>query len=886
MSTYESAQSALQHLNPNLPRNEWLKIGLSAKAAGLSFDDFHAWSVSAGNYKDISDCKKVWNEPPKNITKGYLFKAAQDKGWINTGDGVPTNSTKKPYFDNPVDWFNSLPEFDSHPYIEAQGLTDAINGYKCDLRQGKDKGGAFIAYPLKDLKTGKTTGFNRIYGKGKDGKKLAPKTAKKGNAGIIGKLSTDTQKIYIAEGMADAIHAHHAYKSPCLIANDAGNLPAVAENTRKKYPNAEIIIIADNDKAGVSYAKTAAQKSDGKIIVDIFSKDLTESVLNGRNISQLKPDANRIDTVKIEIETANEPDILIKQIVHYANLTPIEIGEVKNLICKKFGIGKREINESFSVYKKEEKREAYREAIEGKESDADKPTVETNTYRVFTDLSNTAKERLINNNDNNPHIFNAPNGLSRLIFSTTVNGVMATLGTMDSKALWHELNRVARWVSIKVNKESGEVSEHPCPCPMNVADDILFSTNFDAFPPLTRIITAPCVTKNESIIFNEGYHKDSKTYYHKETDIEINEIEPTEKNVKFSVDLIDEMLIDFPFDSQASKANAIACLILPFVRDLIDGATPLHYFSAPAPGTGKTLLAESVASVFNPAVSISTAPKGRNPESVEEEWRKKISTFLMAARSHVVIDNAKGRIDSSNLESVLTSTSWTDRQLGGNTEITVPNKVVWELTGNNAELSEDLSRRVIEIRLDANVEKPAERGEEAFKHPNLKKWISKNRGRLITAVLTIVKSWLKNGKPKPNLSQKLGSFEEYTYTIGGILENAGISGFLDNREQTKNRVNSVGDIFAGVIDVWAKEFGVKTITSSELYTALKANYSEIFEENGGFISNKGDKGENIRVGNWLTKNTDKIINNHKIIKSFYGTRPQYSLQQVKTTIEV
>jgi hypothetical protein len=32
-------------------------------------------------------------------------------------------------------------------------------------------------------------------------------------------------------------------------------------------------------------------------------------------------------------------------------------------------------------------------------------------------------------------------------------------------------------------------------------------------------------------------------------------------------------------------------MILPFVRERIDGATPLHLFDSPQPGSGKTLLA-------------------------------------------------------------------------------------------------------------------------------------------------------------------------------------------------------------------------------------------------------------------------------------------------------
>jgi len=56
--------------------------------------------------------------------------------------------------------------------------------------------------------------------------------------------------------------------------------------------------------------------------------------------------------------------------------------------------------------------------------------------------------------------------------------------------------------------------------------------------------------------------------------------------------LLDELLIDFPFADEASRANALALLLLPYVRPLIVGPTPLHLITAPTQGTGKDLLAQ------------------------------------------------------------------------------------------------------------------------------------------------------------------------------------------------------------------------------------------------------------------------------------------------------
>jgi len=45
--------------------------------------------------------------------------------------------------------------------------------------------------------------------------------------------------------------------------------------------------------------------------------------------------------------------------------------------------------------------------------------------------------------------------------------------------------------------------------------------------------------------------------------------------------ILDELLVDFPFVSKADMAHALALMLLGFVRDLIDGPTPLSWIGAP-----------------------------------------------------------------------------------------------------------------------------------------------------------------------------------------------------------------------------------------------------------------------------------------------------------------
>src|SRR5207248_3320586 len=105
-------------------------------------------------------------------------------------------------------------------------------------------------------------------------------------------------------------------------------------------------------------------------------------------------------------------------------------------------------------------------------------------------------------------------------------------------------------------------------------------------------VTAPIFGPDGSILLDTGYHPPSKTYF-EPGGLRIPAIAdaPGQADVQHAVRLIvDDLLGDFPFVAQAERAHAVALLLLPFVRSLIDGLTPLHLVEAPSPGTGKGLL--------------------------------------------------------------------------------------------------------------------------------------------------------------------------------------------------------------------------------------------------------------------------------------------------------
>jgi hypothetical protein len=169
----------------------------------------------------------------------------------------------------------------------------------------------------------------------------------------------------------------------------------------------------------------------------------------------------------------------------------------------------------------------------------------------------------------------------------------------------------------------------------------------------------------------------------------------------------------------------------------------LHVIEAPTEGTGKGLLANVIGLVATGDEIAACALPG-----YDDEIRKMVTAELSRAKSVILLDNintAGGRrLDSPALASVLTATTWTDRILKETQMTDLPNEALWFLTANNPQMSRELARRSVRIRLVPAEEQPWLR--TAFKYPDLKGWARANRGRLIWAALVLARAWQAGGR--------------------------------------------------------------------------------------------------------------------------------------------
>ncbi|UTU07898.1 PE-PGRS family protein [Caulobacter phage C1] len=398
---------------------------------------------------------------------------------------------------------------------------------------------------------------------------------------------------------------------------------------------------------------------------------------------------------------------------------------------------------------------------------------------------------------------------------------------ISSRTLWSELNKYITFVR---STDDGSIGARAS-VPKEVGDQV-YETMYEELPPAPEIIYTPIYDSKGRLISEPGYYEDENLLI-PSLDFEVPEVpaKPTQDEVDEAVRLlVDELLIDFPFSdydsngverSEPSRANAMAMILTPFMRRMINGCTPVFFVSKPVPGTGGTYLGKIPILLFDGeegAPMIYT----ENPD----EMAKALLAGALAAKSHMFFDDVKS-FNNREIMRAITSTQVGGRVLGASRNIEVANRFNWVATGNNPDIKPEMGRRVVTIRLNLKEE---EINTRVFKgHPDLHGWLKENRSQIIGAILTLIQHWMVNTAKKPFKTRKLASFEDWAEKVGGVLEAAGIDGFLDNRKAAETDIDEAAT--RALVRDWFKKYADKAVTPNDLFNLADDTASDLIDGN-------------------------------------------------------
>ena len=457
-------------------------------------------------------------------------------------------------------------------------------------------------------------------------------------------------------------------------------------------------------------------------------------------------------------------------------------------------------------------REEIEEDIFAISRDTGLPTIELGD-RQLRDVEDECLDAVMAAGKENPLVYVRGDRLVRITEDSKGN---PKIDTLTSEAIPTILTRAANFV-----RTTGEMVTGVFP-PADLARALVNRGRWP-FTPLHGVVEIPVLREDGTILDKPGYDRASGLYYIPSGPVPSIKTHPTRQDARDAVRLLIDLLSDFPLQDDCSLDNSIGTLLTTAVKEYV-GLSPMALIDAPTQGTGKGKLAQLV-SIVATGRELPVSTEVRD----DEEWRKQITSVLLADRPVVIIDNVEKTLSSPQLAAVLTSSEWSDRLLGRSETLRLYARAMWIATGNNIRLGGDIPRRSYWIRLNANMARPWTRDPRGFKR-ELPGWAFEHRAEIVAALLTMARAWFLAGKPEWS-GRPLGSYEKWSKVVGGILEFCGCTQFLKNLEDLYEQSDDepaqwsefIGDIFEGFLEEENTERGYQF--SSKDNTPTGSNFS-------------------------------------------------------------
>lgn len=283
-------REALSFIPADLPRSEWIKIGMALKSEFPdAFHLFDEWS-KGGNSYNSKDVHSTWKSIKSigGITIGTLLRFAQDNGFNFKDNRFEQHfrvtkyqkaqscdfreNNKKEIQDTAIRsqkvWANAKPAQDDHPYLRAKNIAGKglaeVGGDNFHIPNIIRNEGRFLVIPLHDI-------FGNIWSIqfiSESGKKAFIQG--KQQSGIFFRIGEESNLFWIVEGVATGLAFHQKTGHTVYCAFSAYALGKVGLTLRAAYPQAQIFFIADDDwdkplNTGVIKALEAASYINARV---------------------------------------------------------------------------------------------------------------------------------------------------------------------------------------------------------------------------------------------------------------------------------------------------------------------------------------------------------------------------------------------------------------------------------------------------------------------------------------------------------------------------------------------------------------------------------------------------------------------------------------------
>ena len=403
-------------------------------------------------------------------------------------------------------------------------------------------------------------------------------------------------------------------------------------------------------------------------------------------------------------------------------------------------------------------------------------------------------------------------GGQRAIIRETGQGMMATALTVMS--FRNRLSRIANFYRWQKGRRV------LCGPPGQVTTAI-----FDEGPTHERILSGivpyPVLSRSGDLTDATGYDPETTLY--------IDCPPLLTMAVEDAVSELDTLFGDFKLEGDHDRAGLYAMMLTPIIRPAVLTA-PLMLVTKPQPREGASLMTSLIAHIltgkgFQP-IAVADSPRDQ-----DTELRKQLATAILNPDGRLLwrYDNMPSSVDSTSLAELLTDSTWSTRVLGSNQNATLPTAgATIYATVNALVISEELMLRCYETRLNSGDPNPSRR--QRFRYPNILRHVQENRVWYLSAVVALVRHWLASGA-ESNPPAGLGGFEDWTRVVSGILDAAGIGGFMSNMDRLHARASAVDGIQT-FVEAWWERHQSNPVLTAQLWDCAHDDGEAIMHING------------------------------------------------------
>jgi len=432
---------------------------------------------------------------------------------------------------------------------------------------------------------------------------------------------------------------------------------------------------------------------------------------------------------------------------------------------------------------------------------------------------------------------------------------------LGEHALVEVLTLAAHWEKYDARAEKCV----PINAPNNIAKTLSERVGRWKLPVLTGIIGAPTLRKDGSILSTPGYDPETGLILDLSEAFDPIPENPTEPDAIEAMNVLNDLIDSFKhFVSQADRSVALSALLTASIRHALRTA-PMHAFTAPTAGSGKSKLAD-LCSIMVTGRDASVIGHGGD----RIEFEKRLASQVLAGEPIIAIDNVETEIGGEFLCQILTQTSVSPRKLGKSEAPAMLSNSFITCNGNNLQLAGDVTRRTIRCALDPKCERPELRHFDSDVCDTMRD----NRSRYLVAALTVLRAFHNAGRPqktKPDgkAIPDLGSFVEWSRWVRGALLWLGYADPCLTMEDIRASDPRLAET-TNVLEQWHTVIGTDEVSTAEVIERATSQFQSMgfthpeFREALLVVAGAGGAVNSRKLGNWLGAVKGKIVKGHTI----------------------